>query len=133
MSTKDRKNVSDAIMMYRTGESFVKTKTYPWLVRIVLEARIYGSRIHTLESPNFVKYIKGCLCATTATRQRYSGPFSAPSPAATTLVSFVPFSNHREPSRAGRNATRSFVFVCCVFPMSVGAREMRPAEVSFPL
>lgn len=40
--------------------------------RIVLEARIYEVRIHTPESPNFVKYIKGCLCAATATQQRYS-------------------------------------------------------------
>lgn len=102
MSTEDRKNVSDAIVMYRAGEKFRENEDLSLArVRIVLEARIYGPRIHTLESPNFVKYIKGCLCAATATRQRYSGPSSSapsatPSPTSAALVSFVPFSNHRE-------------------------------------
>lgn len=91
------------IVIYRAEKKFWKRRLI-LSSRIVLEARIYELRIHTLESTNFVKYIKGCLPRRRLDKDILCYPPPCPSPFLFSLF------NPRG-CLARRNATCSFVFV----------------------
>lgn len=110
--------------MYRHAEKKFRKRRLILGSRIVLEARIYEPRIHTLESPNFVKYIKGCLPRrrldkdilghppphSPSSRFQPSGRLSRVEMQRALLCLFI-VPHGRRRARAGTVVYRSFVFI----------------------